>query len=97
MTATYETLLLDHPSPDILRVTLNRPEVANAFNTAMAQDLMTFFEATTLDPGMARVIIVTGAGERAFCAGGDLKERDGMSDAAWAAQHLIYVKVGHLG
>jgi enoyl-CoA hydratase/carnithine racemase len=36
------------------------------------------------------VVIFTGAGERAFCAGGDLKERNGMTDAAWRAQHVIF-------
>jgi enoyl-CoA hydratase/carnithine racemase len=36
---------------------------------------------------------MTGAGERAFCAGGDLKERQGMSDDAWQAQHLIFERM----
>jgi enoyl-CoA hydratase/carnithine racemase len=36
---------------------------------------------------------LTGAGERAFCAGGDLKERDGMSNAAWTRQHLVYERM----
>ena len=93
MDQAYETLRLDRPQEGVLRVVLNRPGVANAFNTAMATDLMTFFEAVALAPDMARVIVVTGAGERAFCAGGDLKERDGMSDAAWAAQHLIFERM----
>jgi enoyl-CoA hydratase/carnithine racemase len=35
-------------------------------------------------------VVLTGSGERAFCAGGDLKERDGMSDEAWRAQHEIF-------
>jgi enoyl-CoA hydratase len=37
--------------------------------------------------------VVTGAGERAFCAGGDLKERQGMSDDQWQAQHLIFERM----
>ena len=40
-----------------------------------------------------RVIILTGTGEKAFCAGGDLKERHGMSDAQWGAQHLVYERM----
>jgi enoyl-CoA hydratase/carnithine racemase len=90
---TYATLALSNPLAHVLQVTLNRPEVANAFNTQMATDLMHCFEQLALEPGDTRCIILTGAGERAFCAGGDLKERDGMSNAAWSAQHLVYERM----
>ncbi len=86
---TYATLALSNPLAHVLQITLNRPEVANAFNTQMATDLMQCFERMALEPGDYRCIVLTGAGERAFCAGGDLKERDGMSNAAWTAQHLV--------
>ena len=46
-----------------------------------------------VDAGDTRCVILTGAGERAFCAGGDLKERDGMSNAAWTEQHLVYERM----
>ena len=90
---TYSTLALDYPARQVLRVTLNRPEAANAFNTQMARDLVACFEALALEPGDLRCVILTGNGERAFCAGGDLKERDGMSDQAWGAQHRIYERM----
>ena len=90
---TYATLALSKPLAHVLQVTLNRPEVANAFNTQMATDLMHCFERLALEPGDTRCIVLTGAGERAFCAGGDLKERDGMSNAAWTAQHLVYERM----
>lgn len=90
---TYATLALSNPLAHVLQVTLNRPEVANAFNTQMATDLMHCFEHLAMAPGDIRCIVLTGAGERAFCAGGDLKERDGMSNAAWTAQHLIYERM----
>jgi enoyl-CoA hydratase/carnithine racemase len=90
---TYATLALSNPLAHVLQVTLNRPEVANAFNTQMATDLMHCFERLALEPGDYRCIVLTGAGERAFCAGGDLKERDGMSNAAWTAQHLVYERM----
>lgn len=93
MPVTYETLLIDRPAEHCLRVTLNRPEVANAFNTQMARDLVAVFEELATEPQAARVVILTGSGERAFCAGGDLKERDGMTDAAWTAQHLVYERM----
>lgn len=86
----YGTLLLTRPREHILLITLNRPEAANAFNTAMAREIMEVFDGLNLTPDTARAIVVTGSGTRAFCAGGDLKERNGMTDAAWGAQHLIY-------
>lgn len=89
----YETLLLSHPKNHVLQITLNRPAASNAFNTQMAQDLVDAFEAITMDPGDTRVLILTGSGDRAFCAGGDLKERNGMSDTAWGRQHLIYERM----
>jgi len=90
---SYETLLLSHPKNHVLQITLNRPAAANAFNTQMAQDLVNVFEAITMDPGDTRVLVLTGSGDRAFCAGGDLKERNGMSDTAWGRQHLIYERM----
>ena len=90
---SYETLLLSHPKNHVLQITLNRPAAANAFNTQMAQDLVNAFEAITMDPGDTRVLVLTGSGDRAFCAGGDLTERNGMSDTAWGRQHLIYERM----
>ena len=84
----YETLLIEDVAEHVVLVTLNRPEAANAFNTAMAADLAEAF--LDLGDGPARCVILTGAGERAFCAGADLKERRGMDDAAWAAQHRLF-------
>ena len=90
---TYDTLLLENPAAHVLQITLNRPQAANAFNTQMATDLVHCFEQLAFDQADYRCAILTGAGERAFCAGGDLKERDGMSDAAWTAQHLLYERM----
>ena len=86
----FETLLVDEPQPGILLLTLNRPEVRNAFNTQMGRDLREFFLPLKFTPGALRCIVVTGAGDKAFCAGGDLKERRGMSDEDWRLQHAIF-------
>ena len=91
--AKFATLVLGEPVPGVLQITLNRPQAANAFNTQMATDLMHCFEALALEPGEIRCILLTGSGDRAFCAGGDLKERDGMSDESWFAQHRIYERM----
>ena len=86
----YRHLLLERSDDrHVVTVTLNRPEQHNAMNTAMGEDLLACFTALASDPDV-RVVILTGAGDRAFCAGGDLKERNGMTDEAWRAQHVIF-------
>jgi enoyl-CoA hydratase len=89
MPATYTTLALTTPAPDILAVTMNRPDVMNAMNTQMMTDLRDCFMSFYVDSDSARCIILTGAGDKAFCAGADLKERNGMTDATWRRQHAI--------
>ena len=89
----YETLRLDRPAAHVLRVTLDRPEVSNALNTQMGLDLLAVFDGLNADPSAHRCVVVTGAGERAFCGGGDLKQRLGMDDAAWQAQHIVFERM----
>jgi enoyl-CoA hydratase/carnithine racemase len=70
-------------------VTLNRPEQMNAMTTAMGEEIITCFDGFQRE-ALVRAVVFTGSGERAFCAGGDLKERNEMSDAAWRAQHVVF-------
>ncbi len=70
-------------------VTLNRPEVSNAMNTALGVRLGQVL-AEVEDRAAVRAAILTGAGERAFCAGGDLKERNGMTPEQWTRQHRLF-------
>lgn len=86
----FETLALEEAAPHLLVVRLNRPEVANALNTQMGRDLLALWTGLTEDSRGIRCIVFTATGGRAFCAGGDLKERLGMTDAAWQAQHEIF-------
>jgi enoyl-CoA hydratase/carnithine racemase len=86
----YETLALAVPEEGVAVLTLNRPRVANAFNTRMGEELRDFWHGLLDDPGDLRCLVVTGAGERAFCAGADLKERQEMSDEDWRRQHAIF-------
>jgi enoyl-CoA hydratase/carnithine racemase len=57
----------------VATITLNRPDVHNAMNAAMRHDLTRCFEALVTDDEV-KVIVVTGAGERAFSAGADIRE-----------------------
>jgi len=87
---TYETLALEMRGEHTLLVTLNRPGVLNAINTQMGRDQLDLWTRLSTEPGPLRCVVATGAGERAFCAGGDLKERDGMTQAEWQAQHELF-------
>jgi naphthoate synthase len=66
----------------IAKITINRPEVRNAFRPTTLFELSDAFTAARDDPGIG-VIILTGAGTQAFCSGGDQKIRgdDGYLDA----------------
>ncbi|MGE4219197.1 MAG: enoyl-CoA hydratase-related protein [Alphaproteobacteria bacterium] len=90
MRTDYETLKLDRVDDHILIVTLNRPDAANAMNTQMGLDLRDLWRDLYVDPAEARCVILTGSGDKAFCAGGDLKERKGMTVEAWQRQHAIF-------
>lgn len=85
-----DTLTLETSNDGLTLITLNRPEVRNALNTQMGKDLREIFSPLAFHPQNKRCIIITGAGDKAFCAGGDLKERNGMSDEAWRVQHAIF-------
>jgi enoyl-CoA hydratase len=87
------TLSVTRPKRYVLLVTLDRPAAANAMNTQLGSELMTLFETINLDAGDTRCVVMTGAGDRAFCAGADLKERKGMTDEAWTRQHLVYERM----
>src|SRR5580704_3422629 len=92
-TMSFATLSIDRPRQHVMLVALNRPDVANAMNSQCGTDIMTLFQGLNLDSGDTRCVVLTGAGERAFCAGADLKERKGMTDEAWTRQHLIYERM----
>lgn len=90
MSSAYTTISTELADPHVLVLYLDRPQRANAMNTAMGLELRAFFQELYVDPGDLRAIIVTGRGEKAFCAGGDLKDRDGMTDAQWQHQHAVF-------
>lgn len=90
---TFDTITLGQPQDHTVLVTLNRPDVANAMNTQMGLDLLEVFDGFCAAPNRQRCVVVTGAGAKAFCAGGDLKQRNGMTDEQWQDQHLIFERM----
>jgi len=77
----YEDIFYDTLDGNIARITINRPEVRNAFRPTTLFELSQAFNVARDDPGVG-VIILTGAGDEAFCSGGDQRIRgdDGYRD-----------------
>jgi len=84
---TYENILVEKKN-SIAYVTVNRPKVLNALNSATLEELRTAFTESKADREI-RVVIFTGAGEKAFIAGADINElaqRDAVSGKEYAAR-----------
>lgn len=75
---SFQNLLLDQPEPGLYLLTLNRPQALNALNAATLDELARAIAQVAGDAA-ARVLIVTGAGEKAFVAGADISEMQGLS------------------
>ena len=77
---TYEDVLYETLG-GIAKITINRPEVRNAFRPKTLFELSSAFDAARDDPAIG-VIVFTGAGDQAFCSGGDQRVRgdDGYRD-----------------
>ena len=102
--ASYETILTD-VSDGIMTITLNRPDRMNAFTQQMMLDMVAALDVADGDDAV-RAVIVTGAGERAFCAGADLAaggatfdyaKRVGGADASSPVRADGTIDVSHEG
>jgi enoyl-CoA hydratase/carnithine racemase len=71
------------------QVILNRPEVLNAIDNQLGEDLIAACDALARDESIWAVIL-RGAGERAFCAGADLKARLNFTAGQWSAQRELF-------
>ena len=69
---SYETILVEQRGAVTL-ITLNRPKALNALNSTVLRELIDAFAAYEADPGQ-RCAVITGAGDKAFAAGADIKE-----------------------
>jgi naphthoate synthase len=83
----YQDILV-HRAEGITKITINRPEVRNAFRPETVRELIDAFHGAHMDPDTG-VIVLTGAGHLAFCSGGDQRVRgdEGYRDGA-GIEHL---------
>ena len=89
----YATILVERRGAVTL-VTLNRPEALNALSSAVLEDLIAAFAAFQADNGQ-RCAVVTGAGEKAFAAGADIKEMADKGAAQFYAEDM-FARWSHL-
>ncbi|MBO9502280.1 enoyl-CoA hydratase-related protein [Brevundimonas sp. A19_0] len=91
-TDPYDTLAIERHDDGYAVVTLNRPEALNALNSALFRDLAAFLDAVEHDDTV-RCLILTGAGDKAFAAGADIKE---MADQTYAQMYTAnFFALGH--
>lgn len=77
-------ILLQEERDGVLLLTLNRPQARNALSSELAENLLETLQSVA-DRRDVRVIVLRGAGDSAFCAGTDLKERRNLNpDEKWA-------------
>lgn len=88
MTETYENLLVERPTPTLLRIVIHRPKTLNALNRAT---LIELGRALDQVPAEVRVVALTGAGEKAFVAGADIAEMAAFS----AVEAQAFSRLGH--
>jgi enoyl-CoA hydratase/carnithine racemase len=74
---------------EIATVTLDRPEALNSISTELARALAATFEPLTTRRDL-RAVVLTGAGDKGFCAGADLKERSRFDDHDWFVQREVF-------
>jgi dihydroxynaphthoic acid synthetase len=94
---TYEDILFDKEN-GLATITINRPQVLNALRPKTVEELIDAFEQAGRDAEVG-VIILTGAGDRSFCTGGDFKEwqpGSGYSGASWIDIGLPVTKLHRL-
>lgn len=76
---TLQNISIHYMTPHIVKVTLNRERQANALSLALLEEFQSVIGRIKEDRDV-RAVIITGAGEKVFCAGADLKERANMNE-----------------
>jgi enoyl-CoA hydratase len=85
---SYKTLEVTKTG-NTLRVTLNRLEVRNAINSLMMQELRDVWQELYVNSEDITCVLLTGKGDKAFCAGADLKERNNLDVRTWQQHHAV--------
>ena len=86
----FETIKVELVEDHLLLVTFDRPEAGNSTNTQMGRELLELWTGLYIDQQGVRCVVLTGSGEKIFNAGGDLKERNNMTDEQWQQQHALF-------
>jgi enoyl-CoA hydratase/carnithine racemase len=87
----YTTILVEREAAEkIAFITVNRPDKLNALNSTVLRELGAAFDELEADENV-RAVVMTGAGQKAFIAGADIAELNGLPDPVQAAHHA------HLG
>lgn len=88
-----ESLVEVRTGERVVELVLNRSQAHNALSTEMAQELTRACETAVRE--RARAVVLTSAGEKAFCVGADLKERNTLTDDELMRQRLVFRKAFH--
>lgn len=79
---TFDTILYETSDDNVATITLNRPEVLNAFDRTMCHEVREAWRLVK-DDSSVHAVVLRAAGERAFCAGLDTKKPYGQPDDVW--------------
>jgi 2-ketocyclohexanecarboxyl-CoA hydrolase len=91
----YTDIIYDRDESGIVTITINRPEKLNAFSAHTVDELIDAFQVAWRDRGCG-VVILTGAGDRAFCVGGDQSKREGGGTYSDTAKHDVGIDIEDL-
>jgi enoyl-CoA hydratase/carnithine racemase len=82
MSATYSTIRYETAPDHVATITLDRPDALNAFDRRMCEEIRSAWQQVKADPAV-HAVVLRAAGDRAFCAGLDVKKAYGQPDDVW--------------
>jgi enoyl-CoA hydratase/carnithine racemase len=82
VTGDYQTILFETAADHVATITLNRPQVLNAFDRQMCEEMQDAWNRVKADPSV-HAVVLRAAGDRAFCSGLDTSKPYGQPDDIW--------------